>query len=228
MLPRRNSTNLNPGYASPRPTSGSFGGTRPLNLVTNQKTFRANTAQTVETESPQSEKFPQDTPIAPPTPPRPSPIPELPPRNSLRRQSTRRNTYEPFSSAPDFPSQSRPPNIMPMPSSPPLRSPVHPPSPIQPRQSAPGEGVGGFTYFRQYTADTYRLNAMPSPHSDPGPHHYKPADVSGGIHADVWPTYNKISEEFDQKRLSKWNTDLDVLLIFVSIILRGRPKLCSG
>jgi hypothetical protein len=33
----------------------------------------------------------------------------------------------------------------------------------------------------------------------------------------VWPTYNKLSKEFDEKNLEKWNSDLDVLLIFVSL-----------
>ena len=103
---------------------------------------------------------------------------------------------------------------------------------ISPPQDSPGEVAGGFTapfsprvgsgrdHYRRYTADgTHWFNAMPPPPSDSGSHHYKPADVSGGIHADVWPTYNEISEKFDRKRLSKWNDDLDVLLIFVSLIL---------
>ena len=103
------------------------------------------------------------------------------------------------------------------------------PPPLTPtrlRQLAPGGGIGGFIPVsphrgssRDYsTADyTYRFDTMPSPRSDSGPPHYESADISGGIHANVWPTYNKISQEFDEKRLAKWNTDLDVLLIFVSI-----------
>ncbi|KAF9653873.1 hypothetical protein BDM02DRAFT_3086272, partial [Thelephora ganbajun] len=63
---------------------------------------------------------------------------------------------------------------------------------------------------------------MPPPREDPAPPHYESADISGGIHANVWPTYNKISHEFDDKRLAKWNTDLDVLLIFVRCLRRGR------
>jgi len=39
------------------------------------------------------------------------------------------------------------------------------------------------------------------------------------MHAGVWPTYNKVSQEFDEKRLKKWNEDLDVLLIFVSLVV---------
>ena len=94
--------------------SGSFSGTQPLNFVTNQKTSRTTTAQVVETESPKSETVPQDAPIIPPMPP-----PTIAhPRHSLKGQTTRRNIYETFGSALDFPSQSRPPDIMHMPSLP--------------------------------------------------------------------------------------------------------------
>ena len=232
MFSRRNSQSPSPGYPSPHPTGGSFGGTRrPLSLVTTPRTFRATTAQTVETESPHSETSPPDT--APPMPPRQPPFPQLPPRNSgLRRKSTRHDTHESFSSALDFPPQSQSPNIMPMPTPPPLRSPAPPPTPNRPRLPVPIENVGGWAvppsprhgssrgYAHQYTADyTYRFDTIPSPRSDSGSPHYEPADISGGIHANVWPTYNKISQELDEKKLTKWNTDLDVLLIFVSPIL---------
>lgn len=62
---------------------------------------------------------------------------------------------------------------------------------------------------------------MNPPHSDSGPPDYDPADISGGTHASVWPTYNEISEKYDEKKLAKWNTDLDVLLIFVSLAPAG-------
>ena len=221
MLPHRNSTNPHLSHASPHPTSGSYGGGWPLSFVNSQKTFPPTTAQAVQTESPQTENVSQDIPIPPPMPPRPLLFPEPLPRSSLKRKSTRRNANEPFGYAPGFPSQVQPPDIM-MPSPRPLQIPVYP-HPIQPPQPVPGEGVGGFTHFRQYTADAYRLDAMPSPYSDSGSRNYKPGDVSGGIHADVWPTYNKISEDFDQKKLDKWNKDLDLLLIFVSPISGGRP-----
>ena len=231
MLPRRNSTTPGLGQASPRPTSGTSSGRRPLSLFTEQKLPRQSMAQTVETESPQSDTFPQDTPTTPPIPPRPSShFPQLPPGNSgLRRQSTRRNTYESFSSAPENLPQSQSPNIFPMPAPLLPQSSTHPPpTPIVFHPSAPGEGIGGFAaafsprrglsreYFRQPTADYPHRFDMPSPHSDSGSPHYESADISGGVHADVWPTYNKISQEFDEKNLAKWNTDLDVLLIFVS------------
>ena len=233
MLPRRDSIGPNPSHASPHSTSGSFGGRRPLNLITNPKTFRATTAQTIESESPTSETAPQDTQTAPPMPPRSPVFPQLPPRNNgLRRQSTRHDTHESFSSALDFPFQSQPQNIVPMPALPPLRTPAPPHTPKRLRLPVHAESVGGFAmppsprhgpargYSHQYTADyTYRFDTMPSPGSDSGSPHYEPADISGGIHADVWPTYNKISQEVDEKKLSKWNADLDVLLIFVSLVL---------
>jgi len=59
------------------------------------------------------------------------------------------------------------------------------------------------------------------PRLDSGPAHYEPAGISEGIHAGVWPTYNKVSQEFDEKRLKQWNDDLDVLLIFVSLVVRA-------
>ena len=217
MLPRRNSTNVTPIHAPPRP-GGSVGGRRPLSLVTTQQAFRASTALTVEIESPVSETSPQEHP---PMPPRPG--------IGLRRQSTRRNTHETFRSALEENAPSRPPSMptitMPQISEPP------PPTPTRPRQLAPGGGVGGFTPipspYQESSGDyphnargyTYRFDTMPSPRSDSGPPHYESADISGGIHAKVWPTYNKISQEFDEKRLAKWNTDLDVLLIFVSLMV---------
>jgi len=78
----------------------------------------------------------------------------------------------------------------------------------------------GRDYHNHNTADyTYRFDTMASFRSNSGPPHYESADISGGIHANVWPTYNKISQEFDEKRLAKWNADLDVLLIFVSLTI---------
>ena len=231
MLPRRNSTTPGPGQASPRPTSGTSTGRRPLSLFTGQNLSPASIDQAVETESPQSDTFPQDTPITPPIPPRPSShFPQLPPGNSgLRRQSTRRNAYESFNSAPEVPLQSQPPNIIPMPAPLLPQSSTHPPpTPIVFHPPAPGEGVGGFAAtslpqrgssrenLPQDTSDYPHGFDMPSPHSDSGSPHYESADISGGVHADVWSTYNKISQEFDEKNLAKWNTDLDVLLIFVS------------
>jgi len=222
MLHRRNPVNLTSGHASPRAT------TQPLSLVTGEQPFRASTTQTLETESPQSETSPQE---APPIPPRPTSFPPLPPGGSgLRRQSTRLNTYETYSSAIGEydPVPSQPPNIVPIPSSGP------PPTPMRPRQPAPGGGAGGFTalpsphhessrdYSHHYTADyAYRFDTMPPPRSDSGPPRYESADISGGIHARVWPTYNKISREFDERKLARWGADLDVILIFVSLTVGG-------
>jgi hypothetical protein len=110
-----------------------------------------------------------------------------------------------------------------------------PPASIRPRQYTPDSDVGrstptssphlgsGRNYdYSHKTADyAYRFDTMPSPRSDSGPPYYESADISGGIHANVWPTYNKVSQEFDEMRLAKWNTDLDVLLVFVSLIVGG-------
>ena len=172
MLPRRDSKSVPPSYVPPQPTNGTVGGRRPLSLVTNRQPFRASTAQMVGTESPVPETSPQEIP---PISPRPMPLPHFPPGSSgLRRQSTRRNTYETYSSASEERNPPRPSNVIP----------------------------------------------VPPPRSDSGPAHYEPAGISEGIHAGVWPTYNKVSQEFDEKRLKQWNDDLDVLLIFVSLVVR--------
>ena len=71
------------------------------------------------------------------------------------------------------------------------------------------------------TGHTNWFNIMPFFRSDSGPSHHKSADVTGGVHARVWPTYNKKSQEFDEKMLARWNYDLDTLLIFVSLLHHG-------
>ena len=58
------------------------------------------------------------------------------------------------------------------------------------------------------------------PQPELGPTRYETTGVSGGIHGGVWPIYNKVSQEFDEKGLKQWNDDLDVLLIFVSLLVR--------
>ena len=238
MLPRRNSTNVTSAPALPPRTIGSFGDKRPLSLVTNQQPFRADTTETQETESPQSETSPQPTP---PIPPRPAAFPPLPSGvGGLRRKTTRLNTYDTYTSALEehVPPPSQSPNfIMSMPSTPSQQVPGRPPpTPVRPRQHAPGGGVGGFAGGspsqqgpshdnpnpHHNTADyTYRFDTLPSFRSDSGPPQYESANVTGGVHAKVWPTYNKISQEFDEKLLEKWNSDLDVLLIFVSLVVGG-------
>jgi len=222
MLPRRNSKNPAVNNIPPRPTSGFVGGTRPLGLITTQQIFRA---KTLETESPQFETSPQEVP---PLPSRPTSFPNLPP--GLRRRSTRRSTYETCSSALQehvtVPSQ--PPNITPIPTSPLPQVSEPPPTPVRPQQPpVPSGGAGGFTalssprhgssreYSHHSTADyTYRFDSSPRPAPD-----YGSPYITGGIHAKVWPTYNKISREFDKERFTKWDADLDVLLIFVSLTI---------
>ena len=229
MLSRRSSTDVAPDQVSPQPTSGSFGGRQSLSLATNQQAFRAHTAEAVETESPKSEISPQ---VTPPFPPRPTS--HLPPSiGGLGRRSTRQGSYGTYASALGeyVPATSPPPSALPIPSP---QTPGHsPPTPMRHRQQlAPGGGIGGFVFSpsqhgpsrgdsHHNTADyTYRFDTMPSSDSDPP--HYESEDVTGGIHAKVWPTYNKISKDFDEKRLRKWNSDLDVLLIFVSLVVGGK------
>ena len=59
-----------------------------------------------------------------------------------------------------------------------------------------------------------------SPQQESGPAHYEAEGVSKDIHARVWPIYNKVSQEFDEKTSRQLNDDLDVLLIFVSLSVR--------
>ena len=239
MIPHRDSTIYSHHYShgSQRPSNGSVSGRKPLNLVINQRPFRSFTARTVETESPESEAFSPDTP--PPMPPRPPPSSQRIPGNSgSRRQSTQRTVYETSSPPLDYPSQSRPPIVMPMPTPGPAESLTHPPAPARPRPHFPGGSVGGFAVGFPPTHGQSRGGPRPctpnyacrfgttSSRSQSGLPRHEPTDISGGIHADVWPTYNKISQEFDEKILSKWNTDLDVLLIFVSPVPGYSRKFC--
>ena len=230
--------NVASSHVSPRPTSSSFGDRRPLSIATNQQTFRASSARTLETESPRSETSPQPQ-VTPSIPPRPPAFPQLPPGTSgLRRKSTR-HTHETYASSLEehVPTSSQLPSVMPM-SSPPFSqvSGLPPPTPTRHQQPAPGGGVGGFAVATPFQNDpshndshnstakyTYRFDTMPSARPGSGPPQYEPATVTGGIHAKVWPTYNKISKEFDSKKLKKWNSDLDVLLIFVSLVF-GRDR----
>ena len=105
---------------------------------------------------------------------------------------------------------------------------------MQSRQPAPGGGIDGFTSIpsphdepsrdhpRHKTVDFTRgFDPKFTTHSDSHPPHFETAGISEGIHAGVWPTYNKISQGFDVKRLKEWNEDLDVLLIFVSLMVNG-------
>ena len=205
MFPRRRSTNVTPTHVPPQPRSGSVGGRRPLSLITDRQPFRAFTTQTVETKPPVSKTEPQaeiELQEIPPLFPQQS-HPHLPPGNSeLRRQSTRRDTYDTRPSAPEEEVSSQ--GIS-----------DHPSTPVRPLQHAPGGDAGGSAVI------------PPSPHNaadyayqfDSRPAYNEPAGTSEGIHVRLWPTYNKVSQEFDEKRLKLWNEDLDVLLIFVSLVV---------
>ena len=222
MLPRRRSTNATPNHISPPPTSSSVSGRRPLNLVTHQQPFCASTAQTVEAE-------PREIL---PVPPQPVSFLRSPPSDSgTGRQQTRHDTQETLWSPPfEEHDPPQPPNAMPMPTPSVSQTPQPPASPMQSRQSAPGNGVSGFTpipsphhdHFRHNAADyTHWFDPKPSTHSNSSSPPYETAGLSEGVHAGIWATYNKVSQEFDEKKLKKWNEDLDVLLIFVSLVVKG-------
>ena len=91
------------------------------------------------------------------------------------------------------------------------QTPEPPTFPMRSRQPAPsGGGVGGSTSIPKFTTD-----------SDSSSPPYETTGISEGAHAEIWTTYNKVSQEFDEKRLKKWNDDLDVLFIFVSLAVKG-------
>jgi hypothetical protein len=70
--------------------------------------------------------------------------------------------------------------------------------------------------FRHMT--TSSASQTPEPHTLPPS---KTTATSEDVHAGVWSTYNEVSQKVDEKRLKKWNEDLDVLLIFVSFVVEG-------
>ena len=224
MVSRRNSTKAASDDASPRLTSGSSGGRRLSGIVTDQHTFRASTAGTLQTESPKSETSPQSQAI-PPLPPRPRALPPLPPgNNGLKRKSLRFDTNETYATAYEEHASTSPRAPI-MPGFPHPQVPGHPhPTPAQQEPFPGGFAIRSRIDSRHNTGGyTYRFGTMPSPRSDSGPPQYEPGAVTGGIHAKVWPIYNKISKEFDDKKSDKWNKDLDVLLLFVSLVF-GRDR----
>ena len=199
MRPRRNSTGATPRHASPRQAAGSASGKLPLSLVTTQQVFRASTNMTVETESPISETPSLDLP------PMPVSFPQLSLGiGGIGGQSTWHNTREALHSAVEERTPSRPPSA-PMSTIPQISEPLL--TPTRPRKLTGDGDVDEFTpippphrgpsraHSRHSTGDyTYRFDKMPSPCSDSGPPHYRSADISGGFHAKVWSTYNKISQ----------------------------------
>ena len=117
----------------------------------------------------------------------------------------------------------------PEPESPPQEtSPLTPSSSGLRRQSTRRDTYGTNSSVSEERTPPQSPNVTPAPPSRPdsGSAYYEPAGISEGIHAGVWPTYNKVSQEFDEKRLKQWHDDLDVLLIFVSLLVR--VEICSG
>ena len=216
----------------------------PLSVVTDRQTLPVSITRIPETEPPKSSPqsrtaspsppFPQPqiTPLVSDRPPPPLPgrcPPSLPDRSQqlvfpdpprgiggFRRPSIRCDTHETSTSAlqEHAPTSPQPPS-MPLP-----QVPGH--SYAQTQQPGQGGGSGkppAATPFHNKTANySYRLDTTPSARSNPDSPQYKPAALTGDVHAKIWPTYNKISKEFDSKMLGKSDTDLDVLLIFVSLV----------
>jgi len=210
MLFRGYSTNPTPKPTpnrSPSPlTSGSVRGRRSLNLVTHQQPFRASTAQTIDTKpfASGSETSPRDTL---PVPSRPASPLRLPPGNiGPRRQQTKHDTQETLCSTPieeHVPPQS--PNVIPT-------SPVSQSS-KQRASSTRSRRRGGAGRFASTPKSVTRSDSNSPP--------YETTGTFEGMHAGFWPIYNKVSQEFDEKRLGKWDRDLDTLLIFVSLAATG-------
>ena len=205
MLFRRYSTKPAPKPAPKRNasllTSSSVRGKRSPNLVARHQPFRASTAQTVETEPFVSETEPRN--IFPVPFRSASPL-RLPPGNiGPRRQQTRHDTQGTLCSTPieeHIPPQS--PNVIPT-------SPVSQTS--KPRASPRPRRRGGAGGSTSTPKSTTRSDSSSAP--------YETAGTFEGMHAGFWPIYNKVSQEFDEKRLGKWDRDLDTLLIFVSLLI---------
>ena len=205
MLFRRYSTKPTPKPIPTRSqsllTSGSAVGRRSLNLVARRQPFRASTAQTVEIEPFASETELRDIL---PVPSRPASPLQLPPGNiGPRRQQTRRDTQGTLCSTlieEHVPPQ--PPNIIT--TSPVSQTSKPRTSPTRPRRRG---GAGR-------SASTPKSATRSDSSSPP----YEAASPFEGMHAGLWPIYNKVSQEFDEKRLGKWDRDLDTLLIFVSLV----------
>ena len=204
MISRGSSINVTSGPAFPLPIGGpSSGG--PPSVATDRQPFHADAAGTLETGLPQSET--SSRAIPPLSPPWPTPFPH-PPRgvSGLRWESARQNTYDTYPPSPEEY------------------------APMQYPKPAPGGGVGGFTppppfnrdagrvhSYRNTANYAYRFDAIPTARSDSDPVHYQSEDITGGVHAEVWPIYNKISEEHDKKMLKELSSELDSLPTFVSV-----------
>ena len=212
MLLLRHSTKATPNSNS-SPLTGRSSGRRPLNPVTHQHPFRR---QMVETESFTSEISSRETL---PVPPRPVSFPPSPSGASgHRRRQTPHDTQETLWS-PTFEEyaplqQSR---IMPIPT-PSVSQASGLPLPMRLRQPAPGGGVGGFasipsprhkSSYENFRHNTHRLDLKVATHSDSDSPRFEIPGISEG------------SQEFYERRMNKWSIELDTLLIFVSLVIKG-------
>jgi len=101
--------------------------------------------------------------------------------------------------------------------------------PVSPPQSPSGNNGPGRKPSRYNTQDTLWGGAGRSAtHSGPSPPPYETAGTSEGMHAEFWPTYIKASREFDERRLGKSDRDLDILLVFVSLVVMGESMITDS
>jgi len=210
MLLLRHPTKATPNSISPPLTGGSISGGRPLNLVTHQHPFHR---QMVETS-------PRETlPVSP----RPVSLPPSPPSNSgPRRQQTPHDTQETlWSPTSEEYVPSKPSRIIPIPTS--SVSPASgPPFPMRFRQPASGGGAGGFALIpsshHKSNHDNFRHNTTDSTHW-PDPKFATHSD-SNSPRSEI-PGISEGPRELYERRLDKWSIELDTLLIFVSLVVKG-------
>ena len=110
---------------------------------------------------------------------------------------------------------------------PPIQS--QPVSPFQPPSGNSGSRRQPSRHDTQGTswsgAGRSASTPKPATRSGPSPPPYETAGTSEGMHAEFWPTYIKASREFDERRLGKSDRDLDILLVFVSLVVMGESMI---
>ena len=163
MLPRRRSTTVTPSHVSPQLTGGPANDRRQSSTVTNREPFRAVTTQTVRTESPVEGTSPQGIP------------PTLPSNNGPGKKPTRAEEMPPGNNGFGQKPARRDTPIL-------TRAKETPPVPLGDNRSRP------------IRRDTYiPAQSPPDIPEDPSSPRHEAAAISEGIHAGIWPTYNKVS-----------------------------------
>ena len=151
-----------------------------------------------ETEFPRSETSPASPQAIPPLPPRTPASPLPPPRPTVFPPLPPLLPPRPTAFPHPFPGVSGPRRQS-------TRQNTY--DSYAPEGSAPGGGVGGFRRLLPFNLRSYS-----------NPPQYESGDITGGVHAGVWPIYNEKSQKYDDEMSKKWISELDNLLIFVSIV----------